>query len=187
MAAMGLRLVRSQGMEGFSGNLNEFPIDPTNANSIFTGDPVILNAGFVEEATGGAGNNDFDIVGVFMGCRFVGVDGSYEFRNHWDGGAGREQIFAHVAMPPHSLFHIRGAGGGYTQADIGTRKGMVYNAGSTIYGDSRSSLGAAGASVATGPLLVHRLVDLPGNTFDLDDPVFEVSIVRDQGHPRVIA
>jgi hypothetical protein len=188
MAGMGLRLVRSQGMEGISGNLNEFDIDPTNSNPIFTGDVVAFDGnGFVEEATGAAANDDFDILGVFMGCRYVDADGDYEFRNHWDGAANRVNVVAHVAVPPHSMFWIRGAAGTtYTRAaTLGKRFGVVYNAGTPLYGDSRLTLGAAAA--ATGPLLIHRLVDLPNNTFDSDEPWFECSIVRPQGYPALAA
>lgn len=184
MAGFGLRLVRSQGMEGYSGNLFEYPISPANTSPIFTGDVVALNAGFVREATlgGTAAQNDIPILGVFAGCRYIDDDGSYVFKNQWNGGAGRSEIFGHIAIPPVGLFFIRGAAGQvYTQADIGTRKGVLWNAGSVKYGDSRLTLGAAGASVATGPLFVHRLAQLPGNTFASPEPIFEVSIIRQQG------
>lgn len=182
MAGFGIRLVRSAGMEGITGNLNDFAIDPANTNPIFTGDPVLIGAtGFAQEATGGANNNDFDIWGVFMGCSYVDAEGSIRFRHFWNGVAGSTEVRAHVAMPPHSVFYIKGtAGTTYTRAGtVGKRFGVVYAAGSTLYGDSRISLGTATA--ATGPLVVHRLADLPGNTFDIDEPVFEVSVVRQQG------
>lgn len=186
MKGFGLRLVRSQGMEGYTGNLNTFPIDPGNTNPIFTGDPVAMAAtGFTEEATGAADSDDFDIWGIFMGCQYVDSDGSIEFRQHWDGGAGRENIMAHIAQPPHGIFHIRGkAGTTYTQAGtIGKRFGVSYVAGSTKTGDSAITLGAATA--ATGPLIVHRLADLPNNDWSADMPVFEVSIARPAGYLAV--
>jgi hypothetical protein len=184
MAGFGLRLVRSQGMEGYSGNLFEYPISPANTSPIFTGDVVALSAGFVREATlgGTADQNNIGILGVFAGCRYVDDDGSYVFKNQWNGGAGRSEIFGHIAIPPVGLFFIRGAAGQvYTQADIGVRKGVLWNAGSVKYGDSRLTLGAAGANVATGPLFVHRLAQLPGNTFASPEPIFEVSVIRQQG------
>jgi len=185
MAGFGLRLVRSQGMEGYSGNLFEYPINPANTSPIFTGDVVALSAGFVREATLGgtvASQNDFPILGVFAGCRYVDTDGSYVFKNQWNGAPGRSEIFGHIAIPPVGLFFIRGAAGQvYTQAHIGVRKGVLWNAGSVKYGDSRLTLGAAGANVATGPLFVHRLAQLPGNNFNSPEPIFEVSVIRQQG------
>ena len=188
MAGFGLKIVRSQGPEGFSGNTNEYDIDPANTGTIFTGDPVILNAnGFVAEATGGATNADFNILGVFVGCRFVDSDGSYRFRQFWSGGAGRTLCKAFIALPPVGMFVIKGAAGTtYTRAGtFGRRFGMTYAPGSTVYGDSRSSLGAATA--VTGPLLVHSLADLPKNSFSVPEPLFLCSIARPQGFPQVIA
>ena len=187
MAGFGLRLGKSQGMEGYTGNLIEFDIDPANTNPIFTGDVVAFDGGgFVEEATLGgtiADQDDFSVLGIFMGCRFTEADGDYEFKNQWNGGAGRTEAKAHVAIPAHGMHWIKGqAGATYTQADIGTLKGVLYNVGSTQYGDSRMTLGAPGASVLTAPLIVHRLAPLPNNTFASDEPIFEVSVARSAGY-----
>lgn len=188
MAGFGLKIVRSQGPEGYVGNTAEYEIDPTNTSSIFTGDPVKLDAnGFVIEATGAAANDSFDILGVFVGCQYVGADGSYRFRNRWDGAPGGSLIRAMVALPPVGMFAIRGAAGtNYTRANtVGERYGMIYGAGSTIYGDSRSTLAAAAA--ATGPLLIHGLAQIPGNVYGNGAPTFICSIARPQGFPQVIA
>jgi len=159
MAGNGLRLVRSQGMEGFTGNLTEYPVADDNTDAIFTGDVVTLNGGFVEEASGATSGEDFDILGVFQGCRFIDADGSIEYRRHWDGLAGRSDVKAFVAVPPHSVFYIKGtAGTTYTQADIGVRKGIVYAAGDATTGDSRITLGA---NAATGPLIVNASPTFP--------------------------
>lgn len=170
MAGFGLRLARSQGMEGFSGNLNEFDVSPSNTNAIFTGDPVILNAGYLTAAT----STSAAILGVFMGCQYVDSNGDVVFRNQWDGGAGRTNIRASVAMPPSSMFWVRGnAGVNFQQAtSVGAAHPFVIAAGNTKYGDSRWSLGAPGA----GPVRVHRLVDLPGNAWGTGGPILEVSV-----------
>lgn len=188
MAGFGLKIVRSQGPEGYTGNTAEYDLDPANVGSIFTGDPVILDAnGFVVEATGGANNADFNILGVFVGVRFAEADGSYRFRQFWSGASGRKEIKAMVALPPVGMFAIRGnAGTNYTRAStVGKRFGMNYAPGSTQYGDSRSSLAAAAS--ATGPLLVHGLADLPGNVYGTGSPIFVCSVARPQGFPQVLA
>lgn len=182
MAGFGIRLVRSAGMEGYTGNSFEFPIDPANTNPIFTGDPVALSAaGYVEEASGGADNNDFSILGTFNGVRFVDAEGGYKFRQFWSGNAGASEVYATVSMPAHGLYHIKGAAGaGYTRANtVGKRFGVTYDTGRTAYGESGISMGSA--SAATGPLLVRGLADLPNNTWDSEEPIFEVAIVRPQG------
>ena len=79
------------GMEGFTGNTFEYPIAPANTNLIFSGDPVILNAGFLEEASGNTPGaiTAAPIMGVFSGCRYVAATGDYRFERFGDGAAGR--------------------------------------------------------------------------------------------------
>ena len=180
MAGIGMMLVRSQGMEGSTGNLAEFLISPDYAGLIAWNDPVRLNAGFVEEATGHADNNDVEVLGVFHGVQYVGADGGFHFDRVWDGGAGRSNIRASIALPTGQFFHIKGkAGVVYTQAAIGARYGFDYAPADLMYGISRTALGAAPA--ATGPLKVVRFIPTataPG--IGDDEPTFEVSLVRQQ-------
>jgi hypothetical protein len=172
----GLRFLRSAGMEGSTGNLREFSIDAGYTGDIFTGDLVSLSAGNVIEATAAASSNDFTTLGVFAGCMYTAANGDTEFSPFWDGGAGRTNIRALVIMPESCTFLIRGTTGqAYVQADIGTRKGVIYAAGSTLTGMSGITLGNTGATVATAPLIVHREVDFADGL-----RWFEVSIVRAQ-------
>jgi len=182
MAGFGLRSGRSQGMDGYTGNLAEFPIDPANTNTIFTGDVVVLSSGFVEEASGNtpgaiaAG----PILGVFQGWRDKASKAVMGARNiafgqYWSGAAGPIEPVASVSLPPHSTFHVRGAAGTtYTQASIGARYLLTYAAGDPNTGMSAVSLGAANAA---GPVRILRLVDLPNNTFGSVEPIFEVSVI----------
>lgn len=186
MAGFGLKLLRSVGPDGFTGNQIEYDISPSNTNPIYAGDLVRLSGGFVIEATGAANNNDFSPLGVFLGCRYVDSNGSFKFKRFWDGAAGRTGIKAMIAVPEGATFLIKGtAGSTYTQANtIGARFGVTYTAGSTVYGDSRVRLGAS--SAGTGPLMVHRLVDAPYNAFNATEPLFEVVVVRKQGFMALV-
>jgi hypothetical protein len=182
MAGFGLKILRSTGPDGFVGNQSEFPIAANNTAAIFRGDLVRLNGGVLVEASGAANNDDFSPLGVFLGCRYVAADGSFEFKPFWDGGAGRSNIVGMVAIPDGATFLIKGSSlGAYTQANIGSRFGINYAAGSTIYGDSRVRLGAAAAN-STGPLRLLRLVDAPFNAFGRPEPLFEVNFARSQGY-----
>jgi hypothetical protein len=181
MSGMGFRLARSQGMEGSTGNLNEFPIAPGNANKIFRGDLVTLNAGKIEVTDGAAGDK---VVGIFWGCKYVAADGSFEFRPMWDGVPGRKDILAHVAvMPAGATMLVRGTPGAvYTDADVGTRKAAnVSVAGDQLSGMSRATLGAPGATVPTAALVVLRKVDLPDGGGDW----FEVALAADSAITNV--
>lgn len=184
--AFGLRLARSQGPEGTTGNLDEHPINPANASPIFFGDPVRFDTnGWVVEASGGGDSDDFNIAGVFRGCRYVDANGDYAFSPIWDGGAGRATAFAHVQFPTNGVFHIMGdAAGTYTRANtVGKRFGVTYTAGNLATSNSGVALGAAAA--ATGPLLVLGLARFPNQRFDMVSPTFEVIIVRPQAHLQV--
>jgi hypothetical protein len=179
MAGFGLKILRSSGPDGYTGNSAEFPISPSNTAPIFTGDAVRLSSGFVIEATGAANNVDFTILGVFQGCRYVDAQGNFVFSKYWDGVAGRTDIRAMIAMPDGATFLIKGTpGSSYTQANVGSRYGLAYTAGSVVYGDSRCRMSAA--SAGTGPLLLQRLVRAPRNEFASTEPLFEVSVVRNQ-------
>ena len=181
MAGFGLKVLRSTGPDGLTGNQSEFPIAANNTGAIFAGDLVRLNNGFLVEASGAANNDDFSPLGVFLGCRYVEPDGSFTFKRFWDGVAGRSNIVGMVAIPDGATFLIKGAPAGtYTQANIGSRFGINYVAGSPVYGDSRVRLGAAAAN-STGPLRLLRLVDAPFNAFNRPEPLFEVVFARSQG------
>lgn len=174
----GMRLVKSAGMEGFTGNLFEYDIDPANTNPIFTGDPVLLSGGYIEEVSDG--NTDVDyagpILGIFAGCRYVDDDGSYKFNNFWSGAAGRTEAVANVVVPGSGLVWIREAtGAGLARAAIGARHGVAYGAGSTQTGQSGFTLGAASA---IGGLLLHRPAALPGNVISSSAAIiWEASLV----------
>lgn len=175
MAGFGLRLARSQGMEGFTGNLFEFNISPTNADAIYTGDPVALSGGFLVASTTAAAA----FLGVFMGCRYEDSNGDYKFERYWDGGANRTNVKAHVAMPSHGMFYIKGTAGVDFQpaTSVGAAHPFTFVAGDPRYGDSRTTL----AGPAAGPVIVHRLADLPGNAWGTGEPILEVSANLQQG------
>jgi hypothetical protein len=189
MAGFGLKLSESQGMAGFTGNSNEFAINPTNTSPIFPGDPVIMNAsGYIEEATGGADSDDFTIFGIFSGWRDAApatVKGQMNsgYSPVWTGAAGFTDPRAIVSLPVGSMVRVQGAlGGGYSQTNtIGKLFGMDYILGDSTFGESRSVLGSPAAGVATMPLLVHRLAEDPGNGWSSDQPIFIATVVRQQG------
>jgi hypothetical protein len=184
MSGMGFRLARSQGMEGSTGNLNEFPIAPGNTNKIFRGDLVTLNGGKVEVTDGAAGEK---VLGIFWGCKYVAADGSFEFRPMWDGVPGRKDILAHVAvMPAGSTMLVRGQpGAAYTDADVGTRKAADVTAvGDPLSGMSRATLGAPGATVPTAALVVLRKVDIPASPA-VEGDWFEVTLAADSAITNV--
>lgn len=168
MPGMGFRLARSLGMEGSTGNLHDFPIAPGNTTAIFRGDMVSLTGGFVTLGIATAGTK---YLGIFWGCKYIAADGSVEFRQSWDGGTGRTNAIAQVAiLPAGATALVRGVDGAvYTDADIGTRKILVANAGDSRTGMSRETLAAPGATVANAAFIVLSKVNIPdgGNWFEV--------------------
>lgn len=179
---MGFRFCRSQGMEGSTGNLREFAINPANTDPIFTGDLVALNGGYIEEASGGSADetavNSLSLLGIFQGCRYTEADGSFKFSQYWDGLAGKTGVFAHVAIPSAgaTMMVAGDPESTYAVTDIGTLKGVIYNVGVARTGQSRVTLGATGANVAGAPLMVIKQLDIPGATV----PWFEVAAASPQ-------
>jgi len=182
MAGNGLQQGRSQGMDGYTGNLTEFNIDPADTNPMFRGDPVAIAAGFVEDASGATpGAVTGPITGVFMGWQDKGPNqavlgsGMSPFSPQWTGAAGAVNPVAAVALPPHSFFYIRGDDTvTFTQADVGTRRDFIYALGDARTAQSRVTLGAV--SVA-GAMIIQRLAPLPGNEWSDAEPIIEVAIV----------
>jgi hypothetical protein len=189
MAGFGLRIAKSQGMEGFTGNTSNFPIDTATVTPIFVGDPVILSNGAIVDAAGGNPGllAAAPILGVFAGWEDTGPTAEYgvsegPYKRHWSAasGASANKPQAKVAMPPHSLFWAKGdATIDWSSAFApGMRAGIFYAAGSAQFGDSRVTI----APQASGPLQIHRLVDMPGNTIgNTTEPVFECTILLQQG------
>lgn len=176
MAGMGFRLGRTTGMEGSTGNLRTFPVATGYTTAIFRGDMATLVAGYVQRHTGAAA---LDVLGIFWGCDYTAADGSKVFSKHWDGVAGKSNIKAHIALlPAGATALIKGdSAQTYVAADIGTTKGFTPGTGNSATGQSRSVLGATGASVANAPLIVlEELDDLDGDGVNW----FEVAINANQ-------
>jgi len=174
--AFGLRLARVSGQGENQGGIQEYNVDPANATAIFNGDPVRLSGGYIVKAAAGE-----DIIGVFAGCHYVDQDGSYTFKSYWPGAAaaGASDVKASVAGGEGSRFYIEldATEGAADRAMVGTRRDIVDNGGSTVYGDSGVALGAASA---TGALFVNQLADLPGNDFGKSGVIFEVTVASPQ-------
>lgn len=160
-------------MEGSTGNLHEFPIAPGNSTKIYRGDMVSLAAGFVVRGAATAGTK---YLGIFWGCRYTAANGDVTFAKSWDGATGRTGVMAHIAiLPAGATAMVKGTDGGvYTDADIGTRKILVAAAGDDRTEQSRETLAAPGATVATAAFIVLGRIDIPG-----ESNWFEVALAAD--------
>lgn len=154
-APKGFQPGRTLGGYTYTGALNEYPITATNANSIFTGDPVSLSTlGTVQR-----GAASTPILGVFMGCKYLSNPAAqygafgYAF---WPGNPGvvtGNTPVALIADDPNAIWTIQETDAGsasgtpLTQGAVGLNANFLYTAGSTVTGLSAVSLN--NASTAT--------------------------------------
>ena len=184
MAGFGLKLASTAGACP-TVTLREYPILPTYTGVIAAGDLVTLVSGYARETSGNSAGNIgiATSIGVFNGCRYVGADGDYEFRNYYDGAAGKKNILAAVIPAEGRRFYVKGSSGvTWTAADIGTMRNLIWAAPSAAVKESRVTLGSANAT--TGHAFIHGLADMPRNGYTasgVTEPIFEVTITRVQG------
>lgn len=184
MAGFGLKLASTAGFTP-TPTLREYPILTSYTGVIARGDLVRLVSGYIQEASGNSAGNlgDTDMIGVFNGCRYVGSDGDYEFRDYWDGVAGKSNILASVVPVEGRRFYVKGnSGQTWAAANIGTTRNLIWATPSASTRESRVSLGAANET--SGHAFIHGLADVPRNGYTaagVTEPIFEVTITRVQG------
>lgn len=133
---------------------------------IFQGDPVMmLSTGYIDQWD--AGTAVSQMWGVFVGCQFMGSDGSFKRYNYWPGGGnqGTTDITAFVQpaiLSPAPLYVIQTDSTGVVHADIGANFDFEVADGSTYTGLSAVVLNSS-TSGATTATLPARLVGLWSN------------------------
>lgn len=178
LAAFGLRPVRSRA--GVHGNaLRRYRINPAGyATAIFSGDPVLLTAGYLNKVSV---STDY-IIGVFMGCKYNDPTTkkptwSEYYPANTSVGTDPDGIQAMVVADPDATFAIQ-ADASVSVGDVGLNFDVTLGAGSTLTG--RSGIGLkAGSRASTSQLL--RVVDIyetPDNAFSDAYPIVEVEIVQ---------
>ncbi len=127
---------------------NEYTLSTAYGTSLFHGDLV---------KTDGGGNLNIaaagdQVVGVFVGVRWVASDGSYRFANMWTASTAEKSgtvIYAEVWDDPQQLF-LAQSDGSMTAADIGQFCDVdTSQSGDTATGKSRQQTSATGGSETT--------------------------------------
>ena len=113
----------------------EMVIASNETNSIFMGDPVVLNAnGSISRgSTAGA-----ELVGVFNGCFYTDpTTQKPTFSNHYPGAIVADDIVANVISDPDVVFEVKCDDTNAGQAQVGSTCNIAtYSAGSTKSGIS---------------------------------------------------
>tara|TARA_R110002020_G_scaffold221527_4_gene429666 strand:+ start:2134 stop:2712 length:579 start_codon:yes stop_codon:yes gene_type:complete len=139
-------------------------INSNETNSIFMGDPVVLNAnGAISRgATKGA-----ELVGVFNGCFYTDPTSQKPtFSNHYPGGIVASDIVASVITDPDVIYAVKVDDTNGGQAQVGSTANIAtYSAGSTKSGISGVALDGSSFATSNGSnFAVYDLSTDPDNS-----------------------
>ena len=176
-ALNGLTPSRIRGGASNSKATNEYPIASGLAQSIFTGDIVVNNAGNIEVLL----STTQKAVGVFMGCQYV-ADGEQKFSKFWPSGTSATDAKAFVVDNPAATFIVQ-ADASVSAGDINSQNfNVTLGSGSTFTGKSGFGLEAGTRTTGNAMLRAIAVLDEPGNDITVAAerafPKLEVRIVK---------
>ena len=152
----------------------EMTIASNETNSIFMGDPVVLNANGSISRGSSAGA---EIVGIFNGCFYTDpTTQKPTFSNHYPGAIVADDIVANVISDPDVIFEVKidDANGG--RAQVGSTCNIAtYSAGSTKSGISGVAID--GSTFATSDASNFAVYDLSTDPDNSDYTVANANIL----------
>ena len=160
----GFRRVLMQGSAYNGQGQQQMTIASNETNSIFMGDPVVLNANGSISRGSSAGA---ELVGIFNGCFYTDpTTQKPTFSNHYPGAIVADDIVANVISDPDVIFEVKvdDANGG--RAQVGSTANIAtYAAGSTKSGISGVALdGSTFATSNASNFAVYDLSTDPDNS-----------------------
>ena len=160
----GFRPVLMQGSAYNGQGQQQMTIASNETNSIFMGDPVVLNANGSISRGSSAGA---ELVGIFNGCFYTDPTSQKPtFSNHYPGAIVADDIVANVISDPDVIFEVKvdDANGG--RAQVGSTANIAtYAAGSTKSGISGVALdGSTFATSNASNFAVYDLSTDPDNS-----------------------
>ena len=160
----GFRPVLMMGSNYNGQGQQQMTIASNETNSIFMGDPVVLNANGSISRGSSAGA---ELVGVFNGCFYTDpTTQKPTFSNHYPGAIVADDIVANVISDPDVIFEVKvdDANGG--RAQVGSTANIAtYAAGSTKSGISGVALdGSTFATSNASNFAVYDLSTDPDNS-----------------------
>ena len=112
-AAFGLRMYSMLGEGTNSNGITKFKIQTASttgtSSTIFQGTPVIPLANGMIDIVGNANGGTVPLLGAFMGCEYIDLEGKPKFANKWPGTSSVKSgtaASALVAANPDQLFLI---------------------------------------------------------------------------------
>ena len=170
----GFRPVLMQGSAYNGQGQQQMTIASNETNSIFMGDPVVLNANGSISRGSSAGA---ELVGIFNGCFYTDpTTQKPTFSNHYPGAIVADDIVANVISDPDVIFEVKidDANGG--RAQVGSTANIAtYATGSTKSGISGVALD--GSTFATSNASNFAVYDLSTDPENSDYTVANANIL----------
>ena len=142
----------------------QMTIASNETNSIFMGDPVVLNAnGSISRGS----SKGAELVGVFNGCFYTDpTTQKPTFSNHYPGAIVASDIVASVISDPDVVFEVKVDDANAGRAQVGSTANIAtYAAGSTKSGISGVSLDGGSFATSNGSnFAVYDLSTDPDNS-----------------------
>ena len=142
----------------------EMTIASNETNSIFMGDPVVLNANGSISRGSSAGA---ELVGIFNGCFYTDPTSQKPtFSNHYPGAIVADDIVANVISDPDVIFEVKVDDTNGGRAQVGSTANIAsYSTGSTKSGISNVALdGDTFATSNASNFAVYDLSTDPDNS-----------------------
>lgn len=159
-APNGFNVIGPLGAHGSNGAIREYQISASYATSIYHGDVVYLNAGYVQAGASGTWSSTVFPLGIFVGCEYnwSALNNQARWSNFWpgSGAASGTIVRAYVADDPDLLLMAQsGTLGGVgsspvAQSNIGEYINLAAGTGngttgvSGMYADTGTMSGTAG-------------------------------------------
>ena len=170
-ALNGLTPSRIRGGASNSKATNEYPIASGLAQSIFTGDIVVNNAGNIEVLL----STTQKAVGVFMGCQYV-ENGEQKFSKFWPSGTSATDAKAFVVDNPAATFIVQ-ADASVSAGDINSQNfNVTLGSGSTFTG--KSGFGLEAGTRTTGNAMLRAIAVL-------DEPGYDITVAAERAFPKL--
>ena len=164
-APFGLRPVGELGSNIQNGGTSKYLITSNDSQAIYKGDLVKLEAtGYITKSDD---SDSVQAIGVFNGCFYIApTTKKPTWSNYYPGSITPDSgnLEAFVYDDPNKLYEIQ-SDGTIAQTSVGRNTNLVYAAGSTVNGQSKSELDATVESAGvTGQFRIIRICEDPDNS-----------------------
>lgn len=170
-AAFGLRPHNMLGADNNSNGLMTFKIQTTGtagtSSNIYQGSPVIPLANGLVDIVGAAAGGTVALLGAFMGCNYIDLDGKPKWSPYWPGTSSVKsstEATCVIAANPDQIFAINCDGAAADSAIHANANFATATSGSTVTGISSAELDiSTAASTNTLNMRIIGYDDQPSN------------------------